>query len=166
MVLEQKVVEVYVNGFIRPSKSPASASRQAGKGLILSEDFLLADAGIGFHLQQCRHTVCREGAHLREFTQLQMSYLLICLSKSPTCPPSLQDYSSAKTVAFDYVSIPTTCPPREALAWTKVQDVQVFIQLLSTFHLEVENYRTTHFNAQDELINRHISLCGPDRGWV
>ena len=34
------------------------APRQAGKGLILSEDLLLADASMIFHLQQCRHTVC------------------------------------------------------------------------------------------------------------
>ena len=34
------------------------ALRQAGKGLILLEDFLLADASMVFHLQQCRHTVC------------------------------------------------------------------------------------------------------------
>ena len=27
------------NGFIRPSKSPADTPRQAGKGLILPEDF-------------------------------------------------------------------------------------------------------------------------------
>ena len=39
MVLEQKVVEVYANGFIRPSKSPAGAPKQAGKSLILPEDF-------------------------------------------------------------------------------------------------------------------------------
>ena len=37
---------------------------QAGKGLILSEDFLLADASMVFHLQQCRHTVCKERACL------------------------------------------------------------------------------------------------------
>ena len=64
VVLELKVVEVYANGFIRPSKSPAGAPRQAGKGLILPEDFLLADASMVFHLQQCRHIVCREGACL------------------------------------------------------------------------------------------------------
>ena len=58
VVLELKVVEVYANGFIRPSKSPAGTSRQAGKGLILSKDFLLADASMVFHFQQCRHTVC------------------------------------------------------------------------------------------------------------
>ena len=58
VVLELKVVEVYANGFIRPSKSPAGAPRQAGKGLILPEDFLLADASMVFYLQQCRHTVC------------------------------------------------------------------------------------------------------------
>ena len=94
MVLEQKVVEVYANGFIRPSKLPASAPRQAEKGLILPEDFLLVDASMGFHLQQCRYTVCREGVHLGEFTRLQVSYLLICLSKSPSRPPALRDYSS------------------------------------------------------------------------
>ena len=57
VVLELKVMEVYANGFIRPSKSPADAPRQAGKGLILLENFLLADASMVFHLQQCRHTV-------------------------------------------------------------------------------------------------------------
>ena len=120
MVPEQNVVEVYANGFIRPSKSPAGAPRQAGKGLILPEDFLLADASMGFHLQQCRHTVCRVGAHLGEFIRLQVSYLLICLSKSPSRPPALWNNSSAMTVPFDYVSIPTTCLPKEALIWTKV----------------------------------------------
>ena len=39
VVLELMVVEVYANGFIRPSKSPAGAPRQAGKGLILPKDF-------------------------------------------------------------------------------------------------------------------------------
>ena len=57
VVLVLKMVEMYANGFIRPSKSPAAAPRQAGKGLILPEDFLLADASMVFHLQQCRHTV-------------------------------------------------------------------------------------------------------------
>ena len=51
VVLELKVVEVYANGFIRPSKSPAGTPRQAGKDLILPEDFLLADAIMVFHLQ-------------------------------------------------------------------------------------------------------------------
>ena len=37
---------------------------QAKKGLILSEDFLLADASMVFHLQQCKHMVCKEGACL------------------------------------------------------------------------------------------------------
>ena len=55
---------VDANGFIRPSKSPAGAPKQAGKGLILPEDFLLADASMVFHLQQCRHTGCKEGACL------------------------------------------------------------------------------------------------------
>ena len=50
VVLELKVVEVYANGFIRLLKSPAGPPRQAGKGLILPEDFLLADASIVFHL--------------------------------------------------------------------------------------------------------------------
>ena len=116
MVLEQKVVEVYTNGFIRPFKSPAGTPRQAGKVLILLEDFLLADASMGFYLQQCRYTVCREGAYLGEFTRLQVSYLLIRLFKSPSRPPVLRDYSSAKTVTFDYMSIPTTYLLREALA--------------------------------------------------
>ena len=31
MVLELKVVEVYTNGFIKASKAPAGAPRQAGK---------------------------------------------------------------------------------------------------------------------------------------
>ena len=35
---------------VESSKSPASASRQAGKSLILPKDFLLADASMGFHL--------------------------------------------------------------------------------------------------------------------
>ena len=39
VVLKLMVVEVYANGFIRPSKSPAGTPRQARKGLILSEDF-------------------------------------------------------------------------------------------------------------------------------
>ena len=50
VVLELKMVEVYANGFIKPSKSPAAAQRNAGKGLILPEDFLLANASIVFHL--------------------------------------------------------------------------------------------------------------------
>ena len=50
VVLELKVVEVYANGFIKPSKLPVGASKQAGKGLILSENFLLADASMVFHL--------------------------------------------------------------------------------------------------------------------
>ena len=50
IVLEQKVVEVYANGFIRPSKSSAGAPKQARKGLILPKDFLLADASMSFHL--------------------------------------------------------------------------------------------------------------------
>ena len=58
VVLELNVVEMYTSGFIRPSKSLVGAPRQAGKGLILPEDFLLADASMIFHLQQCRHTVC------------------------------------------------------------------------------------------------------------
>ena len=58
IVLEQKMVEIYTNGFIKPFKSPAGAPRQAGKGLIFPEDFLLADASMGFQLQQCRYTVC------------------------------------------------------------------------------------------------------------
>ena len=41
-----------------------NAPGQAGKGLILPEDLLLADASMVFHLQQCRHTVCREEACL------------------------------------------------------------------------------------------------------
>ena len=40
------------------SKSLAGAPRQAGKGLILPKEFLLADASIVFHLQQCGYTVC------------------------------------------------------------------------------------------------------------
>ena len=55
---------IYSLGPVGPSKSPVGAPRQAGKGLILPEDFLLADASIVFHLQQCRHMVCREGACL------------------------------------------------------------------------------------------------------
>ena len=39
-------------------------SGQAGKGLILSKDLLLADASMVFHLQQCRHMVYKEGAYL------------------------------------------------------------------------------------------------------
>ena len=49
---------VNVNGFIQPSKSSIGAPRQAEKGLILPEEFLLADASMVFHLQQCKHTVC------------------------------------------------------------------------------------------------------------
>ena len=58
VVLELKVMEVYANGFIRLSKSPVGTPRQAGKGLILPKDFLLADVGMVFHLCQCKHTVC------------------------------------------------------------------------------------------------------------
>ena len=63
VMLELKVVEVYANGFIRLSKSPAGAWRQARKSLILPEDILLADASMIFHLQQCRHTVCVRGTY-------------------------------------------------------------------------------------------------------
>ena len=167
MVLEQKVVEVYAHGFIRLSKSPAGAPRQVEKGLILPEDFLLADASMGFHLQKCRHTVCREGAHLGEFTQLQVSYLLICFSKSPSRLPALRDYSSVRTVAFDYVSIPTkeSLLPRIGRVrlgrpWLEpksVRNVQVFIRLLSMFYPEVEDHRVSYLNTQDKLINRLIS---------
>ena len=142
MVLGQKVVEVYASGFIRPSKSPAGAPRKAEKGLILLEDFLLTDASIGFHLQQCRHTVYREGAHLGEFTRLQVSYLLICLSKSPSCLPTLWDYLSARMVALDYMSIPTKkgllfrvhCvhPERFWPGPKLVRVIQMFLRLLST----------------------------------
>ena len=62
------MVEVYTNGFIRPFKSPVGAPRQARKGLSLPKNFLLADASMGFHLQQCRHTVCVKG-----LTQLQIT---------------------------------------------------------------------------------------------
>ena len=41
-----------------------TASGQTGKGLIIPEDLLLADASIVFHFQQCRHLVCREKACL------------------------------------------------------------------------------------------------------
>ena len=58
VVLELKMVEVYTNEFIRPSKLPIATPKQAGKGLILPEDFLLADATMVFHLQQCRHIIC------------------------------------------------------------------------------------------------------------
>ena len=51
VVLELKVVEMYTNGFIKPSKSPAGTSRQAGKDLILLKDFLLADASMVFYFQ-------------------------------------------------------------------------------------------------------------------
>ena len=78
MVLKQKVVEMYANGFIRPSKSPAGAPRLAGKGLILPEDFLLADASMGFHFQQCRHTVC-----VKELTRLQTTKRVELLNSSP-----------------------------------------------------------------------------------
>ena len=50
--------------FIRPSKSPAGIPRQAEKGLILPEEFLLADASMIFYLQQCRHTICVGGTYL------------------------------------------------------------------------------------------------------
>ena len=58
MVLELKVVEVYANGFIKLSKSPAYTPRYAKKDLILPEDFFLADASIVFHLQKYRYRVC------------------------------------------------------------------------------------------------------------
>ena len=56
--INDHAIELVNANFIRPSKSPAGAPRQAGKGLILPEEFLLADASMVFHLQQCRHTVC------------------------------------------------------------------------------------------------------------
>ena len=63
--VDDHVIElVDANEFIRPSKSPVDAPRQAGKGLILPEDFLLADASMVFHLQQCRHTICIRGTYL------------------------------------------------------------------------------------------------------
>ena len=37
-----------------------SIPRQAGKGLILPKNLLLADASMVFYLQLCRHTVCRK----------------------------------------------------------------------------------------------------------
>ena len=37
--------------------------KQVGKGLILPEDLLLADASMVFHIQQCRHTVCIWGTY-------------------------------------------------------------------------------------------------------
>ena len=46
------------------SHNKFSVFGQAGKGLILPEGLLLADASMVFYLQQCRHTVCREGACL------------------------------------------------------------------------------------------------------
>ena len=58
VVLELKVVEVHASGFIKLSKSPAGALKLAGKGLILPENFLFADASMVFHFQQCRHMVC------------------------------------------------------------------------------------------------------------
>ena len=42
------------------SHNKFSIPGQDGKGLILSEDLLLVDASIVFHLQLYRHTVCRE----------------------------------------------------------------------------------------------------------
>ena len=63
VVVELQVVEMYANGFIRPSRSSAGAQRQAAKGLIFPEDFLLADASMVFHLQQCRHTICFRGTY-------------------------------------------------------------------------------------------------------
>ena len=50
--------------------SPTAAPRQATKGLILPEDFLLADASMAFHLQQCRHTVCVRGTYLTANNQV------------------------------------------------------------------------------------------------
>ena len=41
-----------------------NAPGQPGKDLIIPEDFLLADASIVSHLQQCKHTVCKKGACL------------------------------------------------------------------------------------------------------
>ena len=54
---------IYSLGLVGLSKLPAGARRQVGKGLILPEDFVLADASIGFHLQQCRHTICIRGTY-------------------------------------------------------------------------------------------------------
>ena len=65
------------------------------------------------------------------------------------------------------VSIPTrkdlllrvgrVCPGRPWPEPELIQDVQVFIQFLSTFHPKVEDYRATHLDAQDENINGLIS---------
>ena len=63
VVLELKVVEVYANGFIGPSKSPADAPRQVGKCLILPKNFLLADTSMVIYLLQCRYTVCIQGIY-------------------------------------------------------------------------------------------------------
>ena len=56
--INDHAIELVGANFTRPSKSPAGAPGQAGKSLILPEDFLLADASMVFHLQQYRHTVC------------------------------------------------------------------------------------------------------------
>ena len=51
-----------------------NAPRQAGKSLINLEDFLLADASMVFHLQQCGHTVCREEACLDDLHSCRQSF--------------------------------------------------------------------------------------------
>ena len=43
---------------------PVFRSRASWERFDFPEDFLLADASMVFHLQQCRHTVCKEGACL------------------------------------------------------------------------------------------------------
>ena len=49
--INDHAIELVDANFIRSSKSPAGAPWQAGKGLILLEEFLLADTSIVFHLQ-------------------------------------------------------------------------------------------------------------------
>ena len=46
MVNKYAIELVDANGFSRPFKSPAAAPRQAGKSLIIPEEFLLADASM------------------------------------------------------------------------------------------------------------------------
>ena len=74
LVLELKMVEVYANGFIRLFKSPAGAPRQAGKGLILPENFLLADTSMGFYFQQCRYTVYVRETYLAADNQVNRTF--------------------------------------------------------------------------------------------
>ena len=63
-IKDRSLEQINANRFIRPFKLPAGTPRQAEKSLILLENFLLADASMSFHLQQCRNTVYVRGTYL------------------------------------------------------------------------------------------------------